>query len=372
MGRAYRVEFVRDLPTRSDREREYASRGVTLPLCHRVAWTDLMDDAPSFLLSVESEDGGRSAGMSVVMERSRALPGFTTLRVRRLGSWLPAFAIDVGLRALVDAARLRRDVLEVRVEVLSRHRGVRDRISAVTSRLGFRRPSLYRNYTRTIVIDLGRDEDEIFASFHGTARRHVRAVGKKRVTLSVVSDRTLGTRMEALMRETLDRTSGLFQTLDWSRLIEFADSHPKLVRVVGLFHTEVPGPESLLSFACGFLHGDHAEYSYAASTRRTPLKMPLGYAPAWDLIRWAKASGAEWFDFGGVTAGSHEDQHDPLGGISDFKRFFGRTVESVGDEWVLEPRPVPAAIARTVSRAAAVARRFWSGSRRRPGGEHVA
>ena len=64
--------------------------------------------------------------------------------------------------------------------------------------------------------------------------------------------------------------------------------------------------------------------------------MPLLYAPLWELIRWARAGGARWFDFGGITL-TDPDASDPLQGISDFKRFFCRDVAKVGGEWRLDP-----------------------------------
>src|SRR5207249_11101081 len=118
---------------------------------------------------------------------------------------------------------------------------------------------------------------------------------------------------------------------------------------VGLFHRD-----TLLAFAWGCHHGDHAHYDAAASTRHTDLKLPLGYALAGDLIRWSKQNGATWFDFGGVTTGSRTcGDADPVGGISDFKRYFSKNIIEVGDEWVLEPRSIRAALARIIGKFAA-------------------
>jgi lipid II:glycine glycyltransferase (peptidoglycan interpeptide bridge formation enzyme) len=83
------------------------------------------------------------------------------------------------------------------------------------------------------------------------------------------------------------------------------------------------------------------------------------YAVVWDLIRWAKENGARFFDFGGITVGSH-GSNDPLGGISDFKRYFSERVVEVGAEWSFEPRPLQAYAARMVSSAAAFLARGWT------------
>jgi lipid II:glycine glycyltransferase (peptidoglycan interpeptide bridge formation enzyme) len=79
----------------------------------------------------------------------------------------------------------------------------------------------------------------------------------------------------------------------------------------------------------------------------------MAYPLAWDLIRWARGQGAVIFDFGGISAGTAESD-DPLGGISDFKRRFTDRVERVGEEWVYEPHPARAQLARWTSRAGAL------------------
>jgi lipid II:glycine glycyltransferase (peptidoglycan interpeptide bridge formation enzyme) len=119
-----------------------------------------------------------------------------------------------------------------------------------------------------------------------------------------------------------------------------------------MFRTDATGPKALLAFAWSHHHGDHAHYDASGSTRNTDIKAPLAYALIWDLCLWAKQHGATWFDFGGITAGSAASgDADPVGGISDFKRYFSKTVVSVGEEWMLEPRPLRAKLARSISRA---------------------
>ena len=97
-------------------------------------------------------------------------------------------------------------------------------------------------------------------------------------------------------------------------------------------------------------HGDHVEYRAAGSTRRTDVRIPYGYLLAWEMIQWAKAEGAEWFDMGGVTL-ADGDQPE-LEGISRFKRYFSRNVVEVGAEWELELSPARARIATLLSNGA--------------------
>jgi lipid II:glycine glycyltransferase (peptidoglycan interpeptide bridge formation enzyme) len=205
-----------------------------------------------------------------------------------------------------------------------------------------------------VAIDLGPSEETLLRSFHHTARRHIRAADKRPVAVRPITDPALGPRLDALRAETMARTGGRHVPQDWSSLIRFSAAHPESVRLVGMFAAGQDGPGSLLAFAMGMNHGDHVEYSTAASTRHTNgLHVPLGYALAWDLIRWGRSGGAAWFDFGGITDGCHQTVTDPLGGISDFKRYFSRNVVAVSDEWMLEPSPVLGGAARAVSAVSA-------------------
>ena len=133
--------------------------------------------------------------------------------------------------------------------------------------------------------------------------------------------------------------------------MEFCTNHPELARLVGIFRSDSGGPGSLLAFACALHHTDHVQYYTAASTRDEGVKFPLTHGLIWDLVRWAKAHGAKSFDMGGVTAGNVASG-DPLGGISDFKRFFSKTPVDAGEEWELEPRAASAKFAQFISTAA--------------------
>jgi lipid II:glycine glycyltransferase (peptidoglycan interpeptide bridge formation enzyme) len=113
---------------------------------------------------------------------------------------------------------------------------------------------------------------------------------------------------------------------------------PDAARLVGLFRTDREGPEALLGFAWGCWNGESACYFAGGSSRPPDLhRVQIGYPLVWDLIQWAKRSGATWFDFGGVTAGTAASG-DPMGGISDFKRSFSNQAADVAEDWVFEPR----------------------------------
>jgi lipid II:glycine glycyltransferase (peptidoglycan interpeptide bridge formation enzyme) len=130
---------------------------------------------------------------------------------------------------------------------------------------------------------------------------------------------------------------------------------PHLSRIAILERTDRDGPGAVLAFAWGCMQGRVAEYSESGSTRPADMKVSTSYALMWDLISWARRSGAHVFDLGGITEGDR-DSDDPLGGISDFKRFFSQREVEVGQQWLFEPHPARAAAARVISSGAGLLR----------------
>lgn len=341
-------------------EEELLSVGYSLPLEHRTAWARYRSPAESWFMPIRRADGALAAGFAVEVGLSRSLPGHVVLRAARFGQAWPADVREAGVAALEAMALRDPRVLRLHVELFVTNPEARAELERDLFARGFRAVADPRRYPQTVAIDLRPSEEDILASFSGTARRHIRAVRKHPVSIRAIDDVKWASRMNDIYVETMQRTDGGSRRREWNRCIGFANEHPELSRLVGLYRTDACGADSLLSFAWGCLHGDYVHYDAAASTRQTDLRMPLGYALVWDLCVWAKQRGATWFDFGGITAG-HHGSDDRLGGISDFKRGFSSNVVSLGGEWVLEPRPLRARMARAVSSSAA----WWTRNRPR-------
>jgi hypothetical protein len=270
---------------------------------------------------------------------------------------------EEALATLIDFVRRDGRVLRLHVQLFGCDTGARGRTAELLSARGFRPIHDPLFYLDTIRVDLTAGEETILASFHKSARRNIKEIGKLPVALCPIQDAALVPRMEELLREAMGRTGGIYVRCNWEQRIKLSQTNPALARLVGLFRTDVTGPQSLVAFAWGCHHGDSAHYSSAASTRKTGFRIPLAYALIWDLICWAKRHGARWFDLGGVTEG-HLGSADRLGGISDLKRFFSKDVVSVGEEWVYEPCPVRAKMANVLGRASACAARLVRGAAR--------
>ncbi len=357
----YRAKVLREPDAEWVRyEQDLTESGIQVALMHRAAWARSSRSQPIWFMAVLDEREKCQWGFGIDVIHRKALPGALALRVNRLDSAARSVASKVALQTLVDLTEKKRRIVRLHVETFSLDHCVREGTNAVLKGLGFKQANNPRCYEETVLIDLKRDEERILASLHGTARRHIRAAGKHPVEVREISDPRESRSIASLTRETLKRTGGTFVPVDWAQRIEFSSKHPQLSRIVGLYLPNAAGAPELLAFAWGCVHGKCVQYSAAASTRKSHLHIPLGYALAWDLISWAKQLGADTFDFGGITSGTHDDPTDPLGGTSDFKRYFSTEKVQVASEWVYEPHPM---LARAGDIISAAAHRLGPGAR---------
>lgn len=346
-------------PPRALVEWRTLSQGYHIPMGGHADWSRATR-LSSWCLGVEDANGACLGSVTIQVHPSRALPSYRILRAERFGGGVDPAAWGATLKALAAVAARQPRVLRLHVEMFALEPARLDRLHEAAQEARLTPSPFPRCYGTTALVDLRRELGEVLASFHGTARRHIRAVDKNPVEVRTITDEKLGPRMNALLGETLARTGGAFAAKDWSAILRFSRERPDLSRVVGLFQAGPDDPDRLLAYAWGCSHGDHVEYATAASTRATELKLPMAYPLAWDLMQWAHEQGALYFDFGGLTEGSHGSE-DALGGISDFKRYFNGKPARVGEEWMVEPSRFAAGLVRLASRVAARLRPGTSG-----------
>lgn len=335
--------------------------GTPLPLFHRAVWARARKNsgARAMFISIRDSRGVCRAGFAIESEPSRALPGHRLLAVRRLvvgSGGLAKAPLDAGIAALAATARADQSVLRVTVQSFTLDAESRDLNREVLCRHGFRQVPTTLTYERTLMMDLTPHEDEVFSRLSRSARRNIRNLAKYPATIALADSVSLSARLQDLYKQTQQRTGGEQHQIDWAAFIRLSAEAPHLSRIAILKRTDREGPQSILAFAWGCMHGNICEYFQSGSSRPDDLKIPTNYALLWDLVSWARRTGARSFDLGGVTAGT-ESSGDPLGGISDFKRHFTQQELEVGGQWQLEPHPARAAAARIVSRGAALLRR---------------
>ncbi len=340
---------------RFDRERcvrELASIGIRQPLPHRASWLDITYAHRTMFLCVRDRAGRARFGMGVDIHDVRVPPGHHVWRVRRLGRAPDQSLLDASLITLADMAREQRHLLRLEIQLFDSDLDADGRTANVLEALDFRRNPKPLMYERTVAVDLRPEPETILASFHRTARQNIRGPAKKGLVLAPITDVGQAERLDDLGRKTFARTGGVYQPQEWERIIELAQRRPDDARLIGLFRTDHTGPRALLAYAAAYAHGDHVEYAGAASARPPDLKVSLGYAPAWDLIQWARRTGARWFDFGGITAGTTNDKKDRCGGISDFKRMFSTRTVRCSEEWIWERSQIRGKVVGFVRRGA--------------------
>lgn len=345
-----------DADERRRAERELDAIGRAVPVHARAAWGEAFSDSPSALAAMHVPGTGYVGGIGVVMLPSRAMPGHQIWRVDRVSDVLGVEHAAALLQYIAASARRRRRVLRVDVSVASRDAAFRSALAAMLARVGFKQIPTVRTSGYTLVVELG-DEEAMLASLSKQTRRNIRAIERQPVVVRPVDNPQLADRMHALMRETMARTGGTYEPVDWEAAMHVSRELPDRSRLVGMERTDTTSPERLLAFMWAHQHGQHAVYDAGASTRQTDLKITMADPLMWDIIRWARSTGARWFDLGGVSR-PVPGAADPLAGISDFKRSFSRQVEEVGDEYVIDVAPVRSAVARALGTGVRAIRRL--------------
>jgi hypothetical protein len=351
----YSVAIVEKAHGRSLDPRDVQALDAHLPVRDRAGWPNAQ--RLSAIICVRHPEEGAVLACALREAPSRAAPGMLIGRIHRVGGAADGNAVVRAIEAAASHARSRRRLLRLHVELFMPDSDSRHAAGEACLRLGFVPVARPRCYESTILMDLTPPPEEIFASLTKTARQNVRAAGKQGLAVRRI-EAAFAPRLNQLLSETFARTGGHVRRENWPAIVRFCNDHPDQARLIGLFDDRPGTTEPLLAFALALNHGAYCEYATAASTRLTDVRVSLAYAPAWDLIQWARQSGARWFDFGGVTAG-RAGSGDPLGGISDFKRYFSKDTVEVGAEFVLEARPRLATVARSAARVREWLERFY-------------
>lgn len=348
--------LIRGLGEERERaEKEVSDAGVLLGLSHRAVWAKYVYHGEPWFLLVRDLSGRACAGVAIEKVHTRALPGHAILRVGKFGGGLPGEVCKIALQGLTRVARNKPRVLWLQLNLFSREGN--GEITDTLNDLGYQEVRPPSSYRHTLVIDLKPAEEEIFAALGKSARKRIKETMKMSLRSVAIEDPVYAGRLKELQLEALRRTGGHSPSEDWRRILKMSQEYPNSSRVFGLFLGDDTAPESMGAFGWVCNHGDHGEYRAAGSQRRSDVRIPFSYLLLWDMIRWSKETGAEWFDMGGVTLSDGEEP--ALKGISEFKRHFSREVVEVGSERILNVAPARARIVMTVSNSASRLRGWW-------------
>ncbi len=167
----------------------------------------------------------------------------------------------------------------------------------------------------TLLLDLMKSEEQLLAQMHEKTRYNIR-VGERH---GIVVDTGTIEEFLTLMHETSARDKFRAHPDAYYRKMLGDHGDPDLKIFLRVARAE--GKPLAAAIVCDF--GDRRTYLHGAS-RYEDRAMMAPYVLQWELIKEAKAKGMRAYDFWGIA--SSESSHDPLFGVTRFKRGFGGEV----------------------------------------------
>lgn len=194
---------------------------------------------------------------------------------------------------------------------------------------GFRPSGHPLQPSRTIVVNIEGDEEDILAEMKQKTRYNIRLAGRKEVVVRASDDLDAFAEM---MEITGERDAFGVHTGEYYRRA-YDLFHPLGMCELFLAYYQGQPLAGLMAFA----RGERAWYFYGASNNQERNRMPT-YLIQWEAIRWAKARGCTSYDLWGVPDRDEEvleaqftSRSDGLWGVYRFKRGFGgKVVRSCG------------------------------------------
>lgn len=185
----------------------------------------------------------------------------------------------------------------------------------------------------TIIVDLGRDEEALLASFKPKCRYNIRLAARHGVEVAAVpaSDANLAL-MYSLMAATRDRAGFVL------RREAYFHQYWALLAASGqgqLFFASYQG-EVLAGLFAAFV-GGHGWYKDGGSTD-SHRELMAPHLLQWEVMRWLRGRGVRTYDLVAVPPLSRLDEHHPLFGLYRFKSGFSDTVTDFVGTWDLPLR----------------------------------
>ncbi len=170
----------------------------------------------------------------------------------------------------------------------------------------------------TVVLDLGKGEEEILAAMKPKWRYNIRLAEKKGVAVSREGLKALDVFFD-LYKETARRDGIAIHSRSYYETLLRLGSEPEFSGTdISLWVARHEG--QALAAIITMFHRGKATYLYGASSDEKRNLMPA-YALQWEAIKAAKAWGCVEYDFFGIPAS--EDPSDPMAGLYRFKTGFG-------------------------------------------------
>jgi peptidoglycan pentaglycine glycine transferase (the first glycine) len=174
-----------------------------------------------------------------------------------------------------------------------------------------------------------KSEEELLLSFHQKTRYNINLAARKGVTVKIGSIEDIP-EFHKIMMDTGIRDKFVVRSAQYfeKMYINMAPSHLRL------YTAYFDG--KMVAGTIAILYGNKCWYLYGASSNASRNVMP-NYLLQWEMIKWAKESGCDIYDFRGISGDLTES--NPLYGLYKFKKGFnGNLTEFVGElDFVFNP-----------------------------------
>ncbi len=173
-------------------------------------------------------------------------------------------------------------------------------------------------------LDIKPSLDAILANMKSKTRYNIRYAQRQDVKVVLCQSKLDLEVFYPILEETAIRDGFKIRAFEYFENLWDSLMVPKLAQLFIAYHKNQP-----LSGAIAFRLGKRAWYVYGGSSNQKRNLQP-NYAIQWEMIKWAKGSGCQTFDFRGVSG--NLDPEGPLYGLYRFKEGFGaQLIEYVGE-----------------------------------------
>lgn len=172
-------------------------------------------------------------------------------------------------------------------------------------------------------------EEELLQSFHQKTRYNINLASRKGVTVKIGSREDIP-EFHKIMMDTGIRDKFVVRSAEYFEKM-YDNMAPEHLRLYTAYYEG-----KMVSGTVAILYGNKVWYLYGASSNESRNVMP-NYLLQWEMIKWAKESGCDIFDFRGISGDLTES--NPLYGLYKFKKGFnGNLTEFVGElDFVFNP-----------------------------------
>jgi lipid II:glycine glycyltransferase (peptidoglycan interpeptide bridge formation enzyme) len=185
----------------------------------------------------------------------------------------------------------------------------------------------------TIIVDIGRDDDALLASFKPKTRYNIRLASRRGVSVAAVPTTDANAHvMHSLMAATQERAGFALRGERYFR------EYWELFAASGqgqLFFASFEGQVLAGLFACHL--GTHGWYKDGGSTKQhSELMAP--HLLQWEVMRWLRARGVRTYDLVAVPPATQLTDQHPLFGLYRFKSGYSETITEFAGTWDLPLR----------------------------------